>query len=63
MGETKHMMDALFNPRSVAMIGATADSSKIGRDHSFVSGSIDNVTILITDNGCEVLTLGAGEKQ
>ncbi|MCU0595445.1 MAG: CoA-binding protein [Desulfobacterota bacterium] len=30
MGETKHMMDALFNPRSVAMIGATADSSKIG---------------------------------
>ena len=30
MTESKHMMDALFNPRSVAMIGATADSSKIG---------------------------------
>jgi acetate---CoA ligase (ADP-forming) len=28
--KSKHMMDALFNPRSVAMIGATADSSKIG---------------------------------
>lgn len=28
--EKKQRMDALFNPRSVAMIGATADSSKIG---------------------------------
>lgn len=38
------MLHRVAGPRIIL-----ADHTKIGRDHSFVSGSIDHVTILITD--------------
>ncbi|MHC1734765.1 MAG: DeoR/GlpR family DNA-binding transcription regulator [Erysipelotrichaceae bacterium] len=48
------MLNRCVGPRIIV-----ADSSKIGRDHSFVSGSIDKVTILITDNNADPQVVAA----
>jgi len=48
------MLNRCVGPRIIV-----ADSSKIGRDHSFVSGSIDKVTILITDNNADAQVVAA----
>ncbi|HAM62200.1 MAG TPA: DeoR/GlpR transcriptional regulator [Erysipelotrichaceae bacterium] len=48
------MLNRCVGPRIIV-----ADSSKIGRDHSFVSGSIDKCTILITDNNADPQVVAA----
>lgn len=48
------MLNRCVGPRIIV-----ADSSKIGRDHSFVSGSIDKVTILITDSHADPQVIAA----
>jgi DeoR/GlpR family transcriptional regulator of sugar metabolism len=48
------MLNRCVGPRIIV-----ADSSKIGRDHSIVSGSIDKVTILITDNNADPQVVAA----
>ena len=48
------MLNRCVGPRIIV-----ADSSKIGRDHSFVSGSIDKCTILITDTHADPQAVSA----